>query len=90
VHVVPSFQDATRDVATALAAVTGTRDERGRMETPGDEPPTNEPELHVTERMKEVEPELGKRGKWVYVGWVALWVIVLALILVAYALLNAK
>jgi hypothetical protein len=60
------------------------------METSGDEPPTNEPEHTAAERMQEVEPQLGKRGKWFYVGWVALWVIVLAFILVAYALLNSK
>jgi hypothetical protein len=52
--------------------------------------PAGEPQLHVTERMKEVEPILGKRGKWAYVGWVALWVVLLAVILIAYAFLNSK
>jgi hypothetical protein len=54
------------------------------------EPPEGDSQFHVAERMEEVEPVLGKRGKWVYVGWVALWVVVLAVILVAYAFLNSK
>jgi hypothetical protein len=47
-----------------------------------------EPELHASIRMQEVEPIIGKRGKWFYVGWVALWVLLLLSILVIYVVAD--
>lgn len=51
------------------------------------QPDAPEP-LHASIRMDEVEPIIGKRGKWFYVGWVAFWVVLLTVVLVFYVMAN--
>jgi hypothetical protein len=53
---------------------------------PRDDPP--EDPLHYTVRMDEVEPELGRRGKWTFLLQVLVWVIVLAIVVIGYALMG--
>jgi hypothetical protein len=39
----------------------------------------------VGDRLRETEVSAGKHGRWFYLGWVVIWVAVMALILVMYA-----
>jgi hypothetical protein len=43
---------------------------------------------HYKSRLAEVEPDLGRRGKWTFLLQVLLWVAILLLVVVGYALMG--
>ena len=51
-------------------------------------PAVAEPEFHASIRMHEIEPILGKKGKWAYLGWVTIWVVLLTIVLVIYVVAS--
>ncbi|GAB4252191.1 MAG: hypothetical protein Kow00129_13050 [Thermoleophilia bacterium] len=63
------------------------------LEAPNETPPAfgssrDETEVpdHYRQRLGELEPDLGRRGRWGYLFWVILWLVVLVAAAVIYGI----